>query len=1074
MSADILPDYFEESGFKTFRDYDSLESEHIDPFAGGLILQNTDLVVPGNGGMDIVVKRFYRSLAGDPSVEPVGDYNGELHTVLGIGWDLHFGRVWFEDGYNIPVSTNYIAANGVAGTRNPVLELTDGTRKILFDETNGNGYITKDRWRGITDGNGGIEVFSPAGIKYTFDYKSSTNDNAWHVTRIEDIAGNYLKVEYNTSNSNLAVITKVTGGNGTSSDGRSVTFTYDNQNDYNARLKQVKLNNVTKATYTQTVLNSSAFPREYFLDKVVRAEAGNWLYYYDKRRGTSSSHLDPGLHSMDKMVNPHGVTTEYTYGQEQFSTAPFIENSIITSKTVSGPNVTGGTWDYTFSPRGTSSSRDYDITKVISPNYCTEYHHFATLAATNNLVWKVGSLLEKKFYDNANCSSGLLKTETYDWGTITTTDQNEFNRRTSSVDTDAQQPVMLSQTTRLYSGATATSYKTEYSLHDNYGNPERKEETFGTGSVDRKTDYVYLNIDNISNDAYVIGLTEKETIRAGSGSTIISNTDTAYYETISQTYRLGKVKSINQNGITISRNYHTATSRRGELSTETGPRGFTSSYTSYKRGVPRTETHPESVSISRNVNDQGTIQNETNGRGKTTSYSYDGLNRLTAITTPKTTDANTSISWSDGGRVRTVTRGSFSSVVSEDGLGRVISREAEGIALDFQYNAEGYLTRESNPRLTSASPVWKSTTRDALGRPKVITLADGTVDSATISYSYLSNNRVQVTDERGKVTTYTYESYGDPDERYLVQIDAPESSTTVITRDLIGNITQVSQGGNNRTYTLDSRKFIDTINNPETGITDVNYDNAGNLTSRRVGISSTTTMQYDDLDRLATTNYPAGTEDVTRLYDKNNNPTSIANTGSSWAYQYDDNDNLTTETLTLDVDGVNKNYVFSYGYDVRDNLSSITYPISGQTVSFSPDDLGRATQVSGYINTAISYHPDFSAKDYTYANGEQTTIGIDNRLRPDQIQSVGAGSPDAGLDIQYNYDPASNIQTITDNAIPADSRSLIYDDLNRLTNVSDATSSWDRVINYSTDDDITSKVLNGATCSGQVFLATVL
>lgn len=60
--SDPLPDYYAEPGYSAFRDYElSGPVETIDPFSGGLGLLYTDLVIPGDGGLDIVVQRYYRA-----------------------------------------------------------------------------------------------------------------------------------------------------------------------------------------------------------------------------------------------------------------------------------------------------------------------------------------------------------------------------------------------------------------------------------------------------------------------------------------------------------------------------------------------------------------------------------------------------------------------------------------------------------------------------------------------------------------------------------------------------------------------------------------------------------------------------------------------------------------------------------------------------------------------------------------------------------------------------------------------------------------------------------------------------
>jgi len=53
-----IPDFYSEPGLNKGRAYENgLGNEAIDPFSGGLLLQYQDLVLPGNGGLDIVVNR---------------------------------------------------------------------------------------------------------------------------------------------------------------------------------------------------------------------------------------------------------------------------------------------------------------------------------------------------------------------------------------------------------------------------------------------------------------------------------------------------------------------------------------------------------------------------------------------------------------------------------------------------------------------------------------------------------------------------------------------------------------------------------------------------------------------------------------------------------------------------------------------------------------------------------------------------------------------------------------------------------------------------------------------------------
>ena len=67
------------------RDYvNQHPNERIDPFTGKLQYHFTDLFIPGNGGLDIVVQRSYNSLNESLDVET---------SPVGLGWTMHFWRV---------------------------------------------------------------------------------------------------------------------------------------------------------------------------------------------------------------------------------------------------------------------------------------------------------------------------------------------------------------------------------------------------------------------------------------------------------------------------------------------------------------------------------------------------------------------------------------------------------------------------------------------------------------------------------------------------------------------------------------------------------------------------------------------------------------------------------------------------------------------------------------------------------------------------------------------------------------------------------------------------------------------
>lgn len=423
------------------------------------------------------------------------------------------------------------------------------------------------------------------------------------------------------------------------------------------------------------------------------------------------------------------------------------------------------------------------------------------------------------------------------------------------------------------------------------------------------------------------------------------------------------------------------------------------------------------------MNATGTIASETNGRGYTTTYSYDGMNRLTAIQRPAGTPV--SVSWNVSGlntTGRTVTRGVYTQTTAFDPFGRIASANTNGITKNYRYNDLGHVSFESY----LSSTLGDTYGTDVLGRVVSVTHGDGTGRSQ----SYLSGNQMRITNERGYVTLHTYRSFGDPDnsdERVLMRIDAPEGVSTVFARNILGQIGSVTQGGITRSYAYyATNNFLQSVTDPETGITSFGRDPVGNMTSRVVGISATTGFGYDGLNRLTSIDYPGITPDVAFGYDGNNNVTSLSNGVSLRSYGYDTNDNLLTESLNIN----GRTFNASHSYNGLDYIASTTYP-SGQVVTYNPDALGRATTVVPYIANAIGYHPTGTPNDFTYNNGRRTTIGFNSRQ---WIQQIAAFDSATYLtDLRYGYDGAGNVSAITDALNSSFSRSLGYDGLDRLT-----------------------------------------
>ena len=145
VTAEETRDYYAEPGLNPFQETVNQHfNEHIDPFGGTLQLKYTDMVIPGNGGMDIRINRSYVSLHDQSDL---GAYK-----TSGTGWTMHFGRVLVK----APTPTDAISnicqdnvSDAQTSKDNPYIEFADGGRELLLREPSGsNAYlISQSNWK---------------------------------------------------------------------------------------------------------------------------------------------------------------------------------------------------------------------------------------------------------------------------------------------------------------------------------------------------------------------------------------------------------------------------------------------------------------------------------------------------------------------------------------------------------------------------------------------------------------------------------------------------------------------------------------------------------------------------------------------------------------------------------------------------------------------------------------------------------------------------------------------------------------------------------------------------------------
>ena len=1029
VRAEEIRDYYAEPGLNPFKEELHDLNEAIDPFSGILQHRYTDILVPGNGGLNIQVNRVYTNRQDSVGLG--------TRSVAGAGWTMHFGRIVVPSAHRDKICTQ----QSYDGTTldNPSIEYPDGRRELLvLRDLQGETLITKSNWKADCQGvASGMRVTAPNGVTHYMDvaeYAADTQGVAqfsWYTSRIEDLDGNWISLSYGTATDGSKYIRRIDA-----SDGRVVTYEYRDADGPGIRLWRVTANG---QTFEYRYALVTAFPGSHYqLVEVVRPDQLSWRYsYYSQLPATQG-----GSYSMKSVTYPHGGKVEYSYQQVRFDIKSTEETTVVASKKTSGPDIRPGTWTYEFLP--SSEMGVWDRTIVRSPVARIEYDHQGYVTG-GTLLWPVGLLGQKRVYLLEGTDP--LETITNVWDKRQISAENYWHGRdTGRLDHATYAPVLV-QSQHWRDGAAVSIW---YRNYDRFGNPQLiEEECILEGCDNRVIERSYLN----DESSWMIGLPTEETIQG------IGTISRSYYPN-------GRLASLERYGVTTHYTYHPT----GDLETETNARGYTTSYSDYYRGIPREESREVGpgrvISISCEVNDTGTVASRTNGRGHTTAFGYDGLNRLTEIHYPIHDDVVIAYGLGE----RRLSRGSYEEVTHLDGVGNTLRLErrdldtGDSIEILWEFDELGRETFASYPNSTLGT----QTVYDALDRPIRITHGDGSF--RVIEYgqfhssgmAYLADKRI--TDERGHVTLTLDQYYGSYDKAVGLTNVLTEHNMTSIERDAAGRVLAIAQSrfdtssgridsAQVRRYGYDSRGFLVSVDNPETGLTRFGRDETGNKTSIQVGDSPLTRYFYDGVDRVYRVDYPGDTPDVESQYDANHNLTRITKGATEWVYEYDANDNLMQEQLTFTGEAFGS-FTLAYGYDGRDELSRVVYP-NGISVDYSPDALGRPTAAGPYA-PSVTYHANGAMARLAYANGTLTRFELNDRQWIETLESGLAGPGDI-LDLLYEYDAAGNVISVDDAVTPENSVSLYYDGINRLVGADGPWGEGD--ILYSSQGDVRQKIL---------------
>ncbi|MFE7773713.1 LamG-like jellyroll fold domain-containing protein [Streptomyces sp. NPDC057445] len=492
-----------------------------------------------------------------------------------------------------------------------------------------------------------------------------------------------------------------------------------------------------------------------------------------------------------------------------------------------------------------------------------------------------------------------------------------------------------------------------------------------------------------------------------------------------------------------------------KTSTDLSGRGV-STYTWTPTGQPLSATDPTGARTESTYDELGrkltatTVERKPALQNLVSRFTWDDAGNQVSSTTPG--GRVTSATYDKAGQTLTVTdpAGGVSSAV-HDGLGRTIeSTDATGrktvTAYDLmgkplsvadygtgttalrttntEYDADGNVTAS-----VSATGARRTYTYDALGRlTKQVEPVTGT-DSITTTFGYdAAGHRTRLTDGRGKVTYYTFNTWGLPESTI-------EPSTTL------------HPGLTNRTWTNV-------------------YDAAGRLVTELLPGNVKRQKTYDDLDRL-TGETGSGTAVATRprslSYDLAGRLTGVGGDGvlAGNRYTYNDRGQLLstdgpggTSSYAYDADGMMTSRTDAAGstaftYDQAGRLDTTTDPLTGTQVRSDYDAAGRPT--------ADEYARPAAGGTWTVGAKRSYTYDALGRVADDSVKKTGGGAQVQGTAYEYDLDNRLVKKTATGTA-GAGAETYSYDLAGRMTSETGGGTTtayeWDKAGNLTKKGDI--------------------
>ena len=523
------------------------------------------------------------------------------------------------------------------------------------------------------------------------------------------------------------------------------------------------------------------------------------------------------------------------------------------------------------------------------------------------------------------------------------------------------------------------------------------------------------------------------------------------------------LKEMDRNGYTTTLTYN-----GGDLTKVTDQAGRSLTFT-YSGGHLISISDPMGHATTYTYDASGNLAGTVDPLGRTWSFTYNPDHLLLTMTDPRggvttnTYDSSDRVAAQIDPMGRTTTWSYTGEPESTSG-GTTTITDPRGVQIEQQYTDLELTAVTAGVGTVQAATTSYEYDFATLG-PTKITDPNGHVTTHTYDSR---GDLLTTTDPLAHVATYTYDSDGD-----LLTSTDPLGITTTYAYDGNGNLlsrsTPLPGGGTSAwSFTYGTGATAGdrlTAKDPNGNATQFSYNAAGDITSITDPLGHQSTAGYDEDGRLLSQTTPKGGT-TTYAYDANGEPTSETGPlGEATTYGYDANGNpvsttdanghTTKQTFNADseqiqvtrpdgsilkterdangntiaqIDGAG--HATTYVYDPLGRVISTTDP-DGHTTSYRHDAAGQTTATVNAEGETTEYAYDAAGEltDIDYSDGTtpdvSETYDADGRRTKltdgtgtskftyDSLERMTSSEDGAGAVIQYGYDPAGQLTTLT-------------------------------------------------------------